>query len=50
MGQITRFNAKKNYCGNEVIPAYGRYYICASKNPELLVAKHSARFPTNPLT
>jgi L-malate glycosyltransferase len=26
MGKIARINAKKNYCANDVIPAYERYY------------------------
>ena len=26
MGQIARIHAKKNYCANDVIPAYERYY------------------------
>jgi hypothetical protein len=26
MGKIARINAKKNYCANDVIPTYERYY------------------------
>jgi glycosyltransferase involved in cell wall biosynthesis len=26
MGKIARLNAKKNYCANDVIPAYENYY------------------------
>jgi len=26
MAQIARINPKKNYCANDVIPAYERYY------------------------
>jgi len=26
MGKIARINAKKNYCANDVIPAYESYY------------------------
>jgi len=26
MGKIARINAKKNFCANDVIPAYENYY------------------------
>jgi hypothetical protein len=26
MGKVARLNAKKNYCANDVIPAYENYY------------------------
>jgi L-malate glycosyltransferase len=37
MGQLARINAKKNYCANDVIPMYERYY------ESVLAQKSSAR-------
>jgi N-acetyl-alpha-D-glucosaminyl L-malate synthase BshA len=37
MGQLARINAKKNYCANDVIPMYERYY------ERVLAQKSSAR-------
>jgi hypothetical protein len=38
MRKIARFNAKKKFCANDLIPAYESYYKASSTNPDLGVA------------